>query len=72
MPRRAAHDRKREFTDDFIESEFYKRFMKASPLRRDSLIRALQAAHTLATEGLDQPPATPLFEATSATEAAAK
>jgi|GEM_PF-4327240 len=42
-------------SDEYIETEFYKRFMRSAPERRKALIHALQAADACAREGLDKP-----------------
>ena len=56
-------ERTREFTDSFIEREFFARFMRGTPEKRSALIHALQAADTCAREGLDKPAQMPLLEA---------
>ncbi len=53
MARRATADRKRDFTDDFIEGEFYQRFMTASPEVRRAKLLALTAADKLARVRFD-------------------
>ncbi len=59
MPR----PRKHEYTDAFIEGEFYLRFMRWSPEARRAKLLALAAADKLAAAHVDaKPTPAPLFE----------
>ncbi len=53
---------KREFTDEFIEGEYYRRFMASAPEVRRGLLEALKAADKLARLRFDSPVPTPLFD----------